>query len=218
MEKPQAIVSLRAPGYRQAVPRTWVREEPAGWMNERIAGHQAIHDDLIRILRGVPSLAVRARDRQLPVPAPARAGRITARLRAHPARAGWRHRHPGTEFSPHADDSIRLNFSQNHTAAVHAIERTAQLIERYRAWKRDRAGASVVVQAELVDDAMGHRRRIRRWPRTAARSACRRARRRSCRLRWPHDEWSDAADGQRGVEYGIVPADVLEPEMRDDAD
>ncbi|KDD83795.1 aspartate aminotransferase [Bordetella bronchiseptica MO275] len=40
---------------------------------------------------------------------------------------------PGTEFSPHADDSIRLNFSQNHAAAVQAIERTAQLIERYRA-------------------------------------------------------------------------------------
>ncbi|KDB58177.1 hypothetical protein AZ15_1591, partial [Bordetella bronchiseptica A1-7] len=40
---------------------------------------------------------------------------------------------PGTEFSPHADDSIRLNFSQNHAAAVQAIERTAQLIKRYRA-------------------------------------------------------------------------------------
>ena len=39
--------------------RTWF-EEPAGWMNERIAGHQAIRDDLIRILRGVPGLAVRA--------------------------------------------------------------------------------------------------------------------------------------------------------------
>ena len=40
---------------------------------------------------------------------------------------------PGTEFSPHADDSVRLNYSQNHAAAVHALQRMAQLIERYRA-------------------------------------------------------------------------------------
>ena len=39
---------------------------------------------------------------------------------------------PGTEFSPEATDSIRLNFSQNHWAAVKAVERIAQLIERYR--------------------------------------------------------------------------------------
>ena len=38
----------------------------------------------------------------------------------------------GTEFSPDATDSIRLNFSQNHPAAVHAVQRIAQLIERYR--------------------------------------------------------------------------------------
>ncbi|MDE2394835.1 MAG: pyridoxal phosphate-dependent aminotransferase, partial [Burkholderiales bacterium] len=40
---------------------------------------------------------------------------------------------PGTEFSPLADDSIRLNFSQNHRAAVQALERCALMIERYRA-------------------------------------------------------------------------------------
>jgi aspartate/methionine/tyrosine aminotransferase len=40
---------------------------------------------------------------------------------------------PGTEFSPHAADSIRLNFSQNHAAAVQAVERAVQLISRYRA-------------------------------------------------------------------------------------
>jgi aspartate/methionine/tyrosine aminotransferase len=39
---------------------------------------------------------------------------------------------PGTEFSPDATDSIRLNFSQNRDAAVHAVQRIAQLIERYR--------------------------------------------------------------------------------------
>ncbi|MBA3948605.1 MAG: pyridoxal phosphate-dependent aminotransferase, partial [Acidobacteria bacterium] len=40
MEKLQAIVSLRAPGYSQAVMRTWF-EEPAGWMEERTRQHQA---------------------------------------------------------------------------------------------------------------------------------------------------------------------------------
>jgi aspartate/methionine/tyrosine aminotransferase len=39
---------------------------------------------------------------------------------------------PGTEFSPEATDSVRLNFSQNHQAAVKAVERMAQMIERYR--------------------------------------------------------------------------------------
>jgi aspartate/methionine/tyrosine aminotransferase len=39
---------------------------------------------------------------------------------------------PGTEFSPDTANSVRLNFSQNHEAAVQALERTAQLIERYR--------------------------------------------------------------------------------------
>jgi len=38
---------------------------------------------------------------------------------------------PGTEFSPDATDSIRLNFSQNHKAAVEAVERIAQMIARY---------------------------------------------------------------------------------------
>jgi aspartate/methionine/tyrosine aminotransferase len=40
---------------------------------------------------------------------------------------------PGTEFSPDATDSIRLNFSQNHQAAVQALQRAVLLIERYRA-------------------------------------------------------------------------------------
>jgi aspartate/methionine/tyrosine aminotransferase len=86
MEKLQAIVSLRAPGYSQAVLRTWF-EEPAGWMNERTKQHETIRDDLMT---------------------------------------------PGTEFCPDRTDSIRLNFSQNHAAAVHAAERIIEMIARYR--------------------------------------------------------------------------------------
>jgi aspartate/methionine/tyrosine aminotransferase len=40
---------------------------------------------------------------------------------------------PGTEFSPDATGSIRLNFSQNPEAAVQAVKRIVQLINRYRA-------------------------------------------------------------------------------------
>ena len=48
MEKLQAIVSLRAAGYSQAVLRTWF-EEPPGWLAERTAQHQAIRDDLVEV-------------------------------------------------------------------------------------------------------------------------------------------------------------------------
>src|SRR6185503_7124774 len=58
MEKLQAIVSLRAPGYSQAVLRGWFEESPE-WMAERTAQHQAIRDDLNRIFRRVPGVAIR---------------------------------------------------------------------------------------------------------------------------------------------------------------
>ena len=132
-EKLQAIVSLRAPGYSQAVLATWF-DEPAGWLAERTAKHQAIRDELVRTLRTVPGLAVRTPEAgsylfpRLP--------RLTLGLhdfvRALRVQANVIVT-PGTEFSPDATDSIRLNFSQNHAAAVHAVERLVQMIERYRA-------------------------------------------------------------------------------------
>jgi aspartate/methionine/tyrosine aminotransferase len=133
MEKLQAIVSLRAPGYSQAVLRGWF-EEPPGWLAERTAQHQAIRDDLMRIFRSVPGLAIRTPEAgsylfprlptlSLPVHAFVRALRTQAGVTVT----------PGTEFSPEATDSVRLNFSQNHEAAVKAVERIAQMIARYRA-------------------------------------------------------------------------------------
>jgi aspartate/methionine/tyrosine aminotransferase len=50
---------------------------------------------------------------------------------------------PGTEFSPDAIHSIRLNFSQNHQAAVQAAQRIAELIERYRATTPVIAGSTL---------------------------------------------------------------------------
>jgi aspartate/methionine/tyrosine aminotransferase len=132
MEKLQAIVSLRAPGYSQAVLRGWF-DEPAGWMQTRTAQHEAIRDDLMRIFRTVPGLAIRTPEAgsylfprlpalSLPLHDFVRALRMQANVTVT----------PGTEFSPEATDSIRLNFSQNHQAAVHAVERIAQMIARYR--------------------------------------------------------------------------------------
>jgi aspartate/methionine/tyrosine aminotransferase len=133
MEKLQAIVSLRAPGYSQAVLEGWF-EEPPGWLAERTAQHQAIRDDLVRIFRSVPGLALRTPEGgsylfprlprlSLPLSQFVRALRVQASVTVT----------PGTEFSPDAGDSIRLNFSQNHDAAVKAVDRTAQMIARYRA-------------------------------------------------------------------------------------
>jgi aspartate/methionine/tyrosine aminotransferase len=131
-EKLQAIVSLRAPGYSQAVLSTWF-DEPEGWLAERTAKHKAIRDDLIAVLRTVPGLLVRMPEGgsylfpRLPALDLALHDFVRAvRLQANAVVT------PGTEFSPDATDSIRLNFSQNHEAAVQAVQRIAQLIERYR--------------------------------------------------------------------------------------
>jgi aspartate/methionine/tyrosine aminotransferase len=132
MEKLQAIVSLRAPGYSQAVLRRWFEESPE-WMADRTAKHQAIRDDLTTIFRRVPGLAIRTPEAgsylfprlpalSLPLHHFARALRVQASVTVT----------PGTEFSPDATDSIRLNFSQNHDAAVKAVERVTQMIARYR--------------------------------------------------------------------------------------
>ena len=132
MEKLQAIVSLRAAGYNQAVLMTWFAE-PEGWMTERIAQHEAIRDDLLTRLRSVEGLQVRAPEAgsylfpQLPQLEVSPGDFVHAlRLQAGVTVT------PGTEFSPHAGQSIRFNFSQNHKEAVRAVERTVEMINRYR--------------------------------------------------------------------------------------
>lgn len=132
MEKLQGIVSLRAGGYSQAVLRGWFIE-PEGWMQERIQRHQAIRDDLVAALRRVAGMTVRAPDAgsylfprlpQLCVD-PAAFVRIL-RLQAGVTVT------PGAEFGPWSHDSVRLNFSQDHQAAVAAVERLGALVARYR--------------------------------------------------------------------------------------
>ncbi len=130
MEKLQAIVSLRAAGYNQAVFRTWF-SEPEGWMEERIRLHQAIRDDLIAVFRdgGLKTRTPQAGSYLFPTLSPLSVGlHDFVRLLRHQANVIVT---PGTEFGPHTG-SIRLNFSQDHAAAIDAGMRIVEMADRYR--------------------------------------------------------------------------------------
>nr|WP_298098629.1 pyridoxal phosphate-dependent aminotransferase [uncultured Shinella sp.] len=133
MEKLQAIVSLRAGGYSQAVLRTWFNE-PEGWMNQRIREHEAIRDDLLKVFRTGAGIRVRTTEAgsyifpSLP-DLTVSGGQFVRILRLQADVIVT----PGTEFSPFSGNCVRLNFSQDHAAAVAASERLVALVERYRA-------------------------------------------------------------------------------------
>jgi len=114
MEKLQAIVSLRPAGYNQAVLPTWF-SEPEGWCEGRIRLHRAPQAGSYLFPR-LPELAMAP-------PAFVRILRLQAGVIVT----------PGTEFGPHSANSVRLNFSQDHAAAVGAVERLVELVGRYRA-------------------------------------------------------------------------------------
>lgn len=131
MERLQAIVSLRAAGYNQAVLKTWFRE-PAGWMEQRINDHQAIRDELLKIFRdaGFPTATPQAGSYLFPKLPPLDVDLNTfVRLLRFQANVTVT---PGTEFAPSCTDSIRLNFSQDHTAATAAAQRIVKMVEFYR--------------------------------------------------------------------------------------
>lgn len=134
MEKVQAIVALRAPGYCQAVLSTWF-SEPNGWLQSRTAAHERIRDKLVGVFSAVPGLRIRQPDAgsyvfpRLPALDEVSLHDFVHAVRVQAAVIVT----PGTEFSPTATDSIRLNFSQNHEAAEAAAGRLVTMIERYRA-------------------------------------------------------------------------------------
>ncbi len=131
MERLQAIVSLRAGGYSQAALETWFTEPP-GWMTQRIAEHQAIRDALLQIFRaaGLPTATPQAGSYLFPELPPLAVDAATfVRLLRHQAGVTVT---PGTEFGPGLERSIRLNFSQDHAAAVAAAERIVRMVEAYR--------------------------------------------------------------------------------------
>ncbi|MDN4492533.1 pyridoxal phosphate-dependent aminotransferase [Ureibacillus aquaedulcis] len=132
MEKLQAIVSLRAGGYSQAVLKSWFAE-PEGWMAERIAQHQAIRDDLVAMLRAAEGFKVRPSEAgsYLFPKLPELDVAIEEFVKVLRLQAGVIVT-PGTEFGPQFTDSFRINFSQNHQAAVSAISRLIMVVEVYR--------------------------------------------------------------------------------------
>ncbi len=132
MEKLQAIVSLRAGGYSQAVLNTWF-SEPEGWLSQRIQQHQAIRDDLLTKFSAAPGFNVRATEAgsyifpkipelNIPIHEFVKVLRLQAGVTVT----------PGTEFGSQFTNSIRLNFSQDHKAAVNAVDRIIKVVELYR--------------------------------------------------------------------------------------
>lgn len=132
MEKLQAIVSLRCAGYSQAVFKTWFNE-PKGFMEERVAQHQAIRDDLVSLFQKEKGFSVR----------PTMGGSyifpkvegltvsIEDLVKIIRVQAGVTVT-PGTEFGPEYTNCFRLNFSQDAKKAHDAIVRAITVIKRYQ--------------------------------------------------------------------------------------
>ena len=133
MEKLQAIVSLRCAGYCQAVFKTWF-SEPEGFMADRILAHQKIRDDLVTLLKQTDGVSVRPTDAgsYLFPKLPTLTVSIDEFAKIVRELAGVTIT-PGTEFGAHCTDSFRVNFSQDHDAAVDAMKRILAIMERYRA-------------------------------------------------------------------------------------
>lgn len=132
MEKLQAIMSLRCSGYNQAVFKNWF-SEPDGWMDNRIAEHQAIRDDILKVLGEVPGIEARATEggSYLFVKIPKIDVSLDEFIKILRKQANVIVT-PGTEFGPQFTDWFRVNFSQNHKAAIDAMKRIIKIMERYR--------------------------------------------------------------------------------------
>jgi len=132
MERLLAIVSLRAGGYNQSVLATWF-SEPEGWLEERIAKHQAIRDDLLKKFSPIKGVDVRTTEAgsYLFIRLPAMDVSMEDFVKTVRELAGVVVT-PGTEFGPQFREYFRINFSQDHNAAVAAIDRLLIVLERYR--------------------------------------------------------------------------------------
>lgn len=130
MERLQAIVSLRAAGYSQAALETWFAE-PAGWLEQRIRAHEAIRNALVDIFRsgGLQTATPQAGSYLFPELPPLHVDPTTfVRLLRHQAAVTVT---AGPEFGPGLERSVRLNFSQDHGAAVAAATRLVRMVEVY---------------------------------------------------------------------------------------
>ena len=130
MEKLQAIVSLRAAGYNQAVLECWLQESKE-WMKERIKAHEAIRDDLLGIFNSAGLLTATPQAGSYLFPKlPSLDIDLKSFVQLLRYQAGVTVT-PGLEFGPTTRDSIRLNFSQDHAKAVGAAKRIVEMVQRY---------------------------------------------------------------------------------------
>ncbi len=132
MEKLQAIMSLRCGGYNQRVFTCWFNE-PADWLKNRIAEHRRIRDDILAVIGKTPGVSARrteggsylfVRIPELKVTLHEFINHL--RAQAHVTVT------PGTEFGPQFVNHFRINFSQDHDAAVDAMKRLFSTMEWYR--------------------------------------------------------------------------------------
>lgn len=131
MERLQAIVSLRAAGYNQAALDTWF-QEPSGWLENRIREHEKIRDELLKVFRAanLQTYCPQAGSYLFPQLPPLNVDLHTfVRFLRYQANVIVT---PGTEFDPLCIDRIRLNFSQDHDAAVAAAKRIVKMVEIYK--------------------------------------------------------------------------------------
>ena len=130
MESLQAIVSLRAAGYNQAALYSWF-EEPPGWIENRIKEHESIRDGLLEIFRAgnLHTATPQAGSYLFPKLPPLSVDLHTfIRLLRYQANIIAT---PGTEFDPNCNDSLRLNFSQDRSAALSAAKRIVKMTYIY---------------------------------------------------------------------------------------
>ena len=121
---------MRAAGYNQAVLDTWF-QEPLGWMEKRIREHESIRDELLQTFRdaNIYTANPQAGSYLFPQLPPLSVDLYTfIRLLRYQAKVIVT---PGSEFDPACMDSIRLNFSQDHSAAVAAAKRIVKMVEIY---------------------------------------------------------------------------------------
>ena len=133
MVKLQAIVSLRTAGYCQSAYWNWF-SEPQGWLEARIQEHKAIRDDILPVVSKCPGCWARPTEggSYLFVEMPPLKVTLPQFVKLCRSQAAVTLT-PGTEFGPQFTHCVRLNFSQDHKAAVAAMERFTQMIDRYRA-------------------------------------------------------------------------------------
>ncbi len=130
MESLQAIVSLRAAGYNQAALYSWF-EEPLGWIENRVKEHESIRDELLKIFRaGNLHTATPQAGSYLFLKLPPLSVDLHTFIRLLRYQANIIVT-PGTEFDPSCNDSLRLNFSQDPSAALSAAKRIVKMTEIY---------------------------------------------------------------------------------------